>query len=582
MELLASRYQVLATVRRAPSSLVLRALDLQHDRVVALKVYPLSVGVSRADLLAEAGTLLRLEPHPGLPTVRDDFFLADRYVIVMDWVEGTDLVRVLGERGAPGLTPSTVLEYVSQAAGALDHLHGQVPPVVHGDVKPSNLILTPTGRVTLVDFGIATATGARATAGTRGFTAPEVAAGGPSSPAADVYGLAATAVALLTGRPPAGSPPQWDGIDPDQVGPLARALRQALATDPTRRPASAGEFAERLRGAHGLPTGVVTLLATELVEANSLWETDPDTMATAADRLDDLTSRCVEEHGGRMVRSMGEGDRTLSAFAGASGAVLAALALHRRIANERWPGRMDIRLRAALHSGEVELRHGAYIGPTVSRVDRLRSLAPTSGTAVSLSTVNLIGGRLPAGARLVELTSPSAGGSPDKVFRLLEPGAMPSATVTSSSPQAATQPRPAPSPARTAGVGGAAPGLPTFAEALARHRLLTERAARLLADQHLAQTRLDRASAERAKMEAVARHALTLAAHEERHGNQDRANGFNVAAETFAHRLVVLDREVEDLHGRLQAAIKAAEDAKVELDASAAVLAALRSPGGAG
>src|SRR5688572_25016152 len=100
MELLADRYEVLATVRRSPTSLVLRARDRQHERTVALKVCSLSIGRPRAELLAEAGTLLRLDPHPLLPTIRDDFFLDDRYVMVMDWVEGADLAQVLRERGA--------------------------------------------------------------------------------------------------------------------------------------------------------------------------------------------------------------------------------------------------------------------------------------------------------------------------------------------------------------------------------------------------------------------------------------------------------------------------------------------------
>jgi serine/threonine protein kinase len=86
--------------------------------------------------------LLAVPPHPALPLVREDFFDGDDYVLAMDWVDGTDLATLLRDRRQPGLAPSSVLAYLAEAADALAHLHAQEPPVVHGDVKPANLILT--------------------------------------------------------------------------------------------------------------------------------------------------------------------------------------------------------------------------------------------------------------------------------------------------------------------------------------------------------------------------------------------------------------------------------------------------------
>ena len=402
-ELLAGRYDVVAVVSERSQASVLRAIDRQHDRVVALKVYRCTRDVRPDALLAEARVLLGLSAHPGLPMLRDDFFVDDRYVVVMDWVEGDDLGRVLAEHGEPGLARSAVVDCVSQVAAALDHLHAHHPPIVHGDVKPANVIRAPTGRVTLVDFGIAAAGRAPQRAGSRGYIAPEVAADGMLTPAADIYGLAATAVTLLTGRPPDGTRPMWDGIDPAEVGPLARALRRGLATDPARRPASASELAERLRAGRfeSLPRGVVTFMSTGVAGAAALWDAHADVMAAAVDRLDDVVAEVVDDLGGRLVTWVG-GDTWFAVFAEASAAAAAALALHRRVAAERWPRALELRLRAAVHSGEAELRDGEYHGLTVHLAGRLLATAPPGRTVVSQAARELMA-RLPDGAMLFDL-----------------------------------------------------------------------------------------------------------------------------------------------------------------------------------
>ena len=171
-ELLRERYEPLEVVGRGGEGDVIRARDHFHDRHVALKVRPVSGDVSRTLLLSEARVLLSLSPHPGLPLVRDDFFVDDRYVIVMDWIEGLDLDRLLRAEGTPGLAPSTVLRYLAQAAEALTYLHAHDPAVVHGDVKPANLILASGGRVVLVDFGLASTGDAARRAGTPGSWRP--------------------------------------------------------------------------------------------------------------------------------------------------------------------------------------------------------------------------------------------------------------------------------------------------------------------------------------------------------------------------------------------------------------------------
>ena len=254
-------------VGRGGEGEVIRALDHLHGRQVALKVRRVADEASRASLLSEARLLLSLSPHPGLPLVREDFFVDERYVIAMDWIEGRDLQALLGTEGHPGLDPALAISYLEQAAEALGHLHAHEPPVVHGDVKPANLILTSAGRIVLVDFGLSSRpTDELRRAGTAGYVAPEVAAGARPTAASDVYSFAATALALLTGEAAFGGPPNWGAIERERIPALERIVRRNLAADPGRRDASAAAFVARLRRWWGadLPTGTVTLVLADV------------------------------------------------------------------------------------------------------------------------------------------------------------------------------------------------------------------------------------------------------------------------------------------------------------------------------
>ena len=249
------RYRPVETVAQGGQGRILRGVDRQHDRPVALKIRRVASTEQRNQVLAEARVLLSLRPHPARPTVREDIFEGDSYVLVMDWVEGTSLDQVLAARGAPGMPLPSVLRWAAQLAAAIDHLHAHRPVIVHGDVKPANAVLTPDDRVVLVDFGIATS-GGTTRSGTAGYTAPEVLDGQSPTPAADIYGLAATMLALLTGRPPGEVRPPWDGIDPTTVDVIERALRSGLSLEPERRPASARELVERMHAWSGDSTRV--------------------------------------------------------------------------------------------------------------------------------------------------------------------------------------------------------------------------------------------------------------------------------------------------------------------------------------
>jgi predicted ATPase len=374
-----------------------RAIDHQHGRVVALKVRPVEDDSERETLLAEARILLSLPPHPGLPLVREDFFWEDGYVLVMDWVAGTDLGQVLADTGDPGLGLGSVVDWLGQAADALGHLHAQ--GVVHGDVKPANLVLTPGGRILLVDFGVSRRHGdlIGENRGSPGYSAPELHTGA-AGPAADVYSLAATAVALLTGSPPSMARPDWTGV-PHAVA-VERVLRRGLAFDPDRRPRSASELVERLRSQveFDLPTGIVTFLATEIEGSTARWEADGHAMSQLVARHNAAVADAVESCGGRLLRMGGEGEATFSVFTRASDAVVAALTA--QIALQRDVGPV---VRMAIHTGEAELREREYYGTAVIRARRLRSTADAGQVILSGAAADLVSEALPVGASLADL-----------------------------------------------------------------------------------------------------------------------------------------------------------------------------------
>lgn len=436
-ELLRERYEPVEVVGHGGEGRVLKAIDHQLDRLVALKVRAALDRTDREALLTEARVLLGIPPHPNLALVREDFFEGDQYVIAMDWIDGIDLSRLVRARGRPGLAAASVLRWLADAASALTHLHTLDPPVVHGDVKPANLVLTSGGRVVLVDLGLSSLpNGRHRRGGTPGYAAPELAAGEAPSRASDVYSLAATAFALLTGEPPMGLRPPWDGIDASQATLLENAIRAGLATDPARRPSTAGEFVERLRAgwASTLPTGVLTFCLTDIEGSTALWESHPAAMARALVRHDELLAEAVERRGGRFLKSMGEGDASVSVFPAPKAALDAMIDVQRHLARRANDDDIGLRIRAAVHTGEAERRGGDYSGATLNLAARLRSLADGGQVFVSQATADLVRETLPADAQLVDLGPHRLRGAGERepVYALSAPGVDAPPPVTSS------------------------------------------------------------------------------------------------------------------------------------------------------
>src|SRR5262249_4681932 len=138
--------------------------------------------------------------HPLLPRYVEHFEEGGALYLVMEKIEG-ESVAALRRRGP--LSEAQVIRFLKDVANALAYLHGQSPPLIHRDVKPSNIVLRSDGAFVLVDFGAVQvrAKGEKGSTvvGTFGYMAPEQLQA-RASPATDVYAVGATAVAMLTGK----------------------------------------------------------------------------------------------------------------------------------------------------------------------------------------------------------------------------------------------------------------------------------------------------------------------------------------------------------------------------------------------
>jgi class 3 adenylate cyclase len=152
-----------------------------------------------------------------------------------------------------------------------------------------------------------------------------------------------------------------------------------------------------------LPTGIVTFLMTDVEGSTRLWEEDPKSMAPAMRDHDALVRQVVRDHQGVLIKWRGEGDSTFSVFTDATDAIAAASAIQTMMAGHRWPTPRPLSVRAALHTGQAELRERDYFGPTVNRCARLRAIAQGGQTLVSAATRELARDRLPDGPDLHDL-----------------------------------------------------------------------------------------------------------------------------------------------------------------------------------
>jgi eukaryotic-like serine/threonine-protein kinase len=252
--LLFGRYRIETILGRGGMGAVFKAIDENLGIHVAVKENLFTTEEYARQFKREA-TLLAALRHPNLPRVTDHFVIPGQgQYLVMDYIEGEDLRSRIDRGMLP--TEKMVVDWGRQVCDALVYLHGRQPPVIHRDIKPGNIRITPDGRALLVDFGLArimegaqTTTGAKAM--TPGYSPPEQYGASRTDIRTDIYSLAATLYTLVTGAVPE------DGLEralgQHTLTPIrsrnqkitesvATAIEKALAVLPENRFQDAAEF----------------------------------------------------------------------------------------------------------------------------------------------------------------------------------------------------------------------------------------------------------------------------------------------------------------------------------------------------
>jgi hypothetical protein len=263
--LLQGRYRVQDLIAQGGMGAVYRALDTRLGHTVALKQTLMTDPQLRAAFEREARLLASLQ-HSALPVVSDHFAEADGEFLVMQYIAGPDLADELQRRGAP-FTSTEVLPWADRLLDALDYLHTQAPPIIHRDIKPQNLKLTPRGEPILLDFGLAkgVAGDPQSIVGYTPRYAPlEQIRGSGTEPRSDLYSFAATLYELLTDQAPpdaltraaaaVSSAPDplipAHALNPAVPTALSTLLTSTLALDIERRPPTAAALRTAIRDLH--------------------------------------------------------------------------------------------------------------------------------------------------------------------------------------------------------------------------------------------------------------------------------------------------------------------------------------------
>lgn len=204
------KYKILSEIGHGGMSVVYMAINEKANKTWAVKEVrkdgKMDFNTVRQGLMAEIETLKKLK-HPNLPSIVDVIEDEDSFIIVMDYIEGRSLDKIIEENGAQ--PESYVVEWAKQLCDVLGYLHSRQPAIIYRDMKPANVMLKPDGNIMVIDFGTAKNyeidLGETTGIGTIGYAAPEQYIGsglGRTDARTDIYCLGITMYHLLTNVDP--------------------------------------------------------------------------------------------------------------------------------------------------------------------------------------------------------------------------------------------------------------------------------------------------------------------------------------------------------------------------------------------
>ena len=264
--ILSNRYKLEERLGSGGMSIVYRAHDLMLERTVAIKLLRKDYSNHpqfRQQFRQEAKAAASLS-HPNIVTVHDFGLDSDQLFIIMEYVPGNDLKSLLREKGKIDLAES--VDLMIQACAGIGYAHRA--GLVHCDIKPQNMLVTPDMRLKVVDFGIARALASISPEekteivwGSPHYFSPEQAAGNAPSPASDVYSLGIVLYEMLTGELPFKGetpekladqhrqflPPSPRKINPQIPGSLEQIILKILSKEPAARYRTADQLGSVLR-----------------------------------------------------------------------------------------------------------------------------------------------------------------------------------------------------------------------------------------------------------------------------------------------------------------------------------------------
>jgi len=312
--LLQNRYLIEKQIGAGGMGAVYLAVDQRFNNHLAIKE-TFHKHDELGDAFEREARLLNSLHHPVLPHVSDYFTEAGGHFLVMQFIEGEDLSAILKRQGA--FPVPYVMGWMKNLLDALDYLHSQESPIIHRDIKPHNLKLSPRGDVILLDFGLAKlnaedTTGAISVFGySRTYSPLEQIQGTGTDPRSDIFALGATVYHLLTGKPPIDALARAAAIVNGKSDPLllasemnseipvgvANVLNSALALNPDQRFVSAKAMRQALehavsidstQNAEELPQPVLVAAPTENGVVNSAETENFPALEAFADKVKNL------------------------------------------------------------------------------------------------------------------------------------------------------------------------------------------------------------------------------------------------------------------------------------------------------